>query len=50
VQIARTFDGAHLRAVHARLFQDLYEWAGQYRTVDTTKGGHAPLPYRHLDK
>jgi len=50
VQIARTFDGAHLRAVHAHLFQDVYEWAGQYRTVDMAKGGRAFLPYRHIEE
>lgn len=37
-QIARTFDGEHLRAVHRHLFQDVYAWAGQYRTVNMAKG------------
>lgn len=37
-QIARTFDGAHLRAIHGHLFQDVYEWAGRYRTVNMAKG------------
>ncbi|PHP64704.1 adenosine monophosphate-protein transferase [Zhengella mangrovi] len=30
---------AHLRAIHRHLFQDVYEWAGQYRTVRIAKGG-----------
>lgn len=38
--INRTFDGLHLRAIHQYLFQDVYEWAGQYRTVEIRKGGH----------
>lgn len=38
VSISRTFDGAHVRAIHGYLFQDVYEWAGQYRTVDISKG------------
>ena len=38
VEIARTFDGAHLRAIHGHLFQDVYEWAGEYRTVEMSKG------------
>lgn len=35
------FDAAHYRNIHRHLFQDVYEWAGQYRTVRTSKGGHA---------
>jgi cell filamentation protein len=31
------FDLAHLQAIHKRLFQDVYEWAGQLRTVGITK-------------
>lgn len=38
VTIARTYDGAHLQAVHRHLFQDVYEWAGEYRTVNMAKG------------
>lgn len=37
VAIARTYDAAHVRAIHGYLFQDVYEWAGQYRTVNITK-------------
>jgi cell filamentation protein len=28
-----------LRAIHLHLFQDLYDWAGELRTVDVSKGG-----------
>lgn len=35
------FDPDHYCAVHHHLFQDVYEWAGQYRTVRTSKGGNA---------
>jgi cell filamentation protein len=31
------FDLAHLQAIHLHLFQDVYEWAGQLRTVDMYK-------------
>jgi cell filamentation protein len=34
------FDLAHLRAIHKHLFQDVYDWAGQLRTVEISKGGH----------
>lgn len=32
------FDFRHLKAIHKRLFQDIYSWAGQARTVDISKG------------
>lgn len=35
--LPNTFDGAHLRALHYWLFQDIYAWAGQYRTVELGK-------------
>src|ERR1700730_1352727 len=34
------FDLAHLKAIHLYIFKDVYEWAGQYRTVNISKGGH----------
>jgi len=33
------FDVAHLRAIHRHLFQDVYAWAGELRTVEIAKGG-----------
>lgn len=38
VQLPRTYDAAHVRAIHRHLFQDVYEWAGEYRTVNIFKG------------
>ncbi|MBS7537758.1 Fic/DOC family protein [Ancylobacter lacus] len=32
------FDLDHLRAIHRHLFQDVYDWAGEVRTVDLSKG------------
>ena len=32
------FDPAHYRAIHHHLFQDVYDWAGQYRSVRIAKG------------
>jgi cell filamentation protein len=32
--VPHTFDADHICAIHRYLFQDLYEWAGEYRTVD----------------
>jgi cell filamentation protein len=33
------FDLSHLKAIHRHLFQDVYGWAGETRTVDIVKGG-----------
>jgi len=32
------YDLRYLKALHNRLFSDLYEWAGELRTVDISKG------------
>ena len=32
-----SFDLAHLQGIHFQLFQDLYDWAGELRTVELTK-------------
>ena len=37
---AGDFDLDHLRAIHFHLFQDVYAWAGQIRTVEISKDGH----------
>ena len=34
------FGPPHYRAIHRHLFQDVYTWAGRYRTVRTFKGGN----------
>ena len=33
-----TFDLKHLQAIHAYIFQDVYDWAGELRKVDIAKG------------
>jgi cell filamentation protein len=33
-----TCDLTHLRAIHRHLFQDIYDWAGELRTVEISKG------------
>jgi CBS domain-containing protein len=40
-------DIEHLRGIHRYLFQDVYEWAGEFRTVDIAKGNSyfAHVPY-----
>ncbi|HLV56391.1 MAG TPA: cell filamentation protein Fic, partial [Actinotalea caeni] len=53
VAIAQTYDAAHVRAIHRHLFQDVYEWAGQYRTVNMAKGvgrGFADVTTGEIDR
>ncbi len=40
------FDLVHLKAIHRHLFQDVYEWAGETRTVEINKDG-AQFQFRH---
>ena len=42
------FDLAHLQAIHRHLFGDVYEWAGQLRTIDISKGGHLFAHHTHI--
>lgn len=37
--ISDKFDFDHYKAIHKFLFEDLYDWAGQIRTVDISKKG-----------
>jgi len=37
--LAGRFDLVHLCAIHGRLFDELYDWAGKIRTVTISKGG-----------
>ena len=34
------FGTTHYRRIHRHLFQDVYSWAGKYRTIATSKGGN----------
>ena len=36
-----SLDVAHYCTIHHHLFQDIYEWAGKFRTVRISKGGSA---------
>lgn len=43
------FDFAHLKAIHRHLFQDVYEWAGELRTVEIAKDGHGFQFRRYIE-
>ncbi|MCY4590980.1 MAG: Fic family protein [Alphaproteobacteria bacterium] len=42
------FDLAHLKAIHRHLFQDVYAWAGEVRTVEIAKGESRFQPTRFI--
>ena len=42
------YDLAHLRAIHRHIIQDVYDWAGEPRTVSIGRGRLFSLP-RHLE-
>lgn len=42
------FDLKHLRGIHKAVFQEIYSWAGQLRTVDIAKGNQFCLAV-HID-
>ncbi|MEJ5946006.1 Fic family protein [Pseudokineococcus basanitobsidens] len=44
-----TFDADHLRGLHRHLFQDVFDWAGQFRTVDIAKDARGFAPTRLID-
>ena len=42
------FDFARLQAIHRHLFQDVYRWAGEPRTVDMAKDGNRFGSHLHI--
>ena len=42
--VSPSYDLSHLREIHKRIFGDIYEWAGQIRTVTIAKGAMFCLP------
>ena len=43
-----SFDLAHLCEIHQYLFQDVYNWAGEIRTVDIIRGDSRFCNVRHI--
>lgn len=43
------FDLTHLRAIHRHLFQDIYAWAGEVRTVEIAKDGSQFQPRSFIE-
>lgn len=38
-----------LQTIHQRLFGDVYEWAGEFRTVDISKGSTRFANWKHIE-
>lgn len=47
--IPGSYDLAGLQQVHRHLFQDVYEWAGDLRTVNIVKAGHGFVPTDQIE-
>lgn len=47
---ADTFDFVHYKAIHHFLFSDLYDWAGQVRTVNISKKGTMFTPAENIER
>lgn len=47
--IPHTGDVGQWKAIHAHLFRGIYEWAGQFRTIDMGKQDVAFCPRHYLD-
>lgn len=48
--LVATFDFEHYKAVHRYLFGDLYDWAGQIRTVNIAKKGTHFCPAKKIEE
>jgi len=44
------FDFTHLKAIHRCLFGDVYEWAGECRTVDINRGNTFFAHHSHIER
>ncbi|WP_375612409.1 MULTISPECIES: type II toxin-antitoxin system protein adenylyltransferase VbhT [unclassified Bartonella] len=43
------FDLNHMKEIHRKLFGDIYEWAGQIRSVDIAKGNSMFASYNQIE-
>ncbi|WP_442904255.1 Fic/DOC family protein [Glutamicibacter sp.] len=49
--VAPTRDSYEIKGLHKHLFQDVYEWAGEFRTIDMRRGeGQFFAPYAHIPR
>ena len=48
--IAGDFDAAHYKSIHKYLFEDIYDWAGEFRRTDISKKGTRFCDFEKLEK
>ena len=48
--LCTTFDFTHYREIHHHLFCDLYDWAGQLRTINISKKGTQFCPASEIER
>jgi cell filamentation protein len=41
--VVGSFDSAHLREIHARIFENIYPWAGEFRHVNISRAASYPF-------
>lgn len=46
--VSGLFDARHLQAIHRHIFQDVFEWAGDFRTVNISKSGDPFAFHQHI--
>ena len=46
---AGDFDLDHLKTIRRHLSQDVYAWAGEFRTVEVAQGGNQFQPRRYIE-
>ena len=50
VDLPRTFDADHLKALHQHLFQDVYEWAGDQELLQQMHHSSFPQAERGMSR
>nr|WP_275064699.1 Fic family protein [Bartonella sp. AU55XJBT] len=49
IPIRGKFDLGHMKEIHRKLFGDIYEWAGQIRSVNIAKGNSMFANYNQIE-
>ncbi len=47
--VVGNFDFAHLQKIHFHIFQDVYDWAGEIRSVDISRGDSRFANQRYIE-
>lgn len=48
--VVTTWDLAHLKEIHRRIFEDVYPFAGKTRVCEISKGGKLFLPHQQIEE